>query len=86
MSDYYQGYELNDVVSEWMLSNRDKHMLDCAIWIVENRSSIRQCSKNMMLSKSTIHRYIKQELPHISYELYRCCMKQLVINKNKYFK
>lgn len=84
MSDYYQGYKLDDVIAEWMLSTRDKTILDCAIWIVENRTSIRQCSKEMTISKSTIHRCIHEELPHLSYELYKCCIKQLVINKKKY--
>lgn len=86
MDGYYEGYELNDYIQEWMLSDKGKLVLSCGLRIVEYRESIRQCSKEMMLSKSTVHRYIKQELPQISYELYRCCLKQLVINKKKYFK
>lgn len=86
MNDYYEGYQLNDDIYSWMLSDRDKLILSCAIWIVDNCCSIRQCSKEMMISKSAIHRYIRQDLPFISYELYKCCMNQLVINKKKYFK
>lgn len=86
MNDYYEGYQLNDYIQEWMLSDKGKLVLSCGIWIVDNRASIRQCSKEMMLSKSTVHRYIKQELPQISYELYKCVLRQLVINKKKYFK
>lgn len=80
MDEYYCGYLLEDCIYEWSLSGRQKLVLDVGIWIVDNKVSIRRCSRDMLVSKSTVHRMIHKELPKLSHELYKCVIKQLKLN------
>jgi len=81
---YYENYLL-DNTNSWELTEKDKEILNMAIWIVDNRCSIRQCSKEFGKSKSQLHRDIHSKLRSISYELYQCVTSQLRINKRRYF-
>lgn len=81
---YYGNYLLD--IYEWELSDKDKEILDVVIWIVDNRCSIRQASKEFVISKSSIHRNVHKRLKVISYELYRCVLRQFEMNKRRYFK
>lgn len=81
---YYENYLLNDI-EQWELTTKDKEILDRAIFIVDNRCSIRQCSKEFCISKSQLHRDIHNKLRKISYELYKCVTRQLLLNKRRYF-
>lgn len=82
---YYENYLLDDM-DLWELTEKNKEILNMAIWIVDNRCSIRQCSKEFGKSKSQLHRDIHQKLRSISYELYQCVVSQLKTNKRRYFK
>lgn len=75
---YYDNYLLD--MYTWQLSEIDKRILNTGIWIVENLCSIRQCSKEFGISKSQIHRDIHNKLKNISYELYKCVLKQFKAN------
>lgn len=80
---YYNNYLLD--VYEWDLTDGDKRSLDEAIWIVDNKCSIRMCSKEYVRSKSSIHRDIHNKVRLLSYELYQCVKKQFAQNKRRYF-
>lgn len=82
---YYENYLLDDM-DVWELTEKNKEILNMAIWIVDNRCSIQQCSKEFGKSKSQLHRDIHQKLRNISYELYQCVLSQLKTNKRRYFK
>lgn len=85
-NDYYENYQLNDGVYIFFLSNSDKQVLDEAIWLVDNKVSIRQVSKEFGRTKSSVHRDIHTRLRNLSFELYCCVLKQLKKNKSKYFR
>ena len=84
--NYYEGYLLENGVYNFELSDDQKDFLNCCIWIIDNKVSIRNASKNFQVSKSTLHRKINKELKSLSYELYTCVKRQLLLNKEKYFK
>ena len=69
----------------WELTDLDKQILDSAIWIVDNKVSIRQTAKEFYISKSKLQRQLSDKLKKLSYELYCCVRNQLLENKKKYF-
>lgn len=75
--DSLRQYEID--VPEYELSI---NLYDACCYLVDNRCSIRTCAKNMGYSKSTLHRQIHTKLRGQSYELYRCVLKQLKLNKH----
>lgn len=77
--DYYEGYLLD--VDYYSLQPEDLRLLDCCIWLVDNNASIRECSKNFMISKSSLHRHIHNKLRKLSSELFQCTMR--VLKKHK---
>jgi len=85
-NDYYENYELNTGVYSFDLTDRQKQLLDEAIWLVDNKVSIRQVSKEFGRCKSVIHKELNTKLKYLSYELYKCVQRQLRLNKLKYFK
>lgn len=76
----YDTWELSDYVEEWMLSERDRLILDCGIFLVDNRESIRGTARNMGVSKSSLHRWLHHELITLSDELSNAVSKQLKSN------
>ena len=84
VDEYYENYLLD--VYSWELSDEDKELLNMAIYMVDNRCSIRQCSKEFMRSKSSIHRGMHNKVRLLSHELYKCVTKQFLQNKRRYFK
>lgn len=84
--EQYNGYELNDTVYSWDLSDRERKTLDMCAYLVDNKLSIRKTCKEFMLSKSELHRRIHSVCRETSYELYCCVARQLMVNKRKYFK
>lgn len=84
MNDYYENYELNDSVYNWMLSDNDKLVLDSAIWLVDNKSSIRKTAKEFCVSKSRLHNMLAKYLRDLSYELFLCVKRQLSESKEKF--
>lgn len=50
--DLYKGYELNDSVCIWSLSDRDIRILDAAVDLVENNYTLRELAVNSMIPRS----------------------------------
>lgn len=82
----YENYELDNGTYSFELSEKDKLALDEAIWIVDNKVSIRQTAKEFCRSKSAVHTDVTVKVKSLSYELYSCVKRQLKCNKEKYFK
>lgn len=81
----YGNYLLEAGVYNYDLSDIDKRSLDEAIWLIENKTTIRKTAKEFLISKSQLHRdlhYIK----NLSYELYQCVVRQLKKNKENALK
>lgn len=49
----------------------EQRTIDAAKYTIENKSTIRETAKQFGVSKSTIHKDLKQRLPKINYFLYR---------------
>lgn len=84
--DLYKGYELNDSVCIWSLSDHDIRILDAAVDLVENNYTLRELAVNSMIPRSTLCDYFKFSLRQLSYELYTSVRKVLIKNKQKYFR
>lgn len=84
--NYYRGYRLDDFRYSFDLKESEINILDEAIFLVDNKVSIRDLSKEFCRSKTSIHRDLTSQLRDISYELYSCVQRQLKDNKKKYFR
>ena len=58
----------------------EQRTIDAALYTIENNSTIRQTAKHFGVSKSTIHKDLKQRLPKINYSLYKDVEKVIRIN------
>lgn len=85
-NEYYDNYMLNDTVYTWDITDKQKRCLDMAIYLVDNKCSIRKVAREFGLCKTQVHWWFSKRLKGLSYELYKCVVKQLKLNKKKYFK
>lgn len=58
-----------------------KRVLEMAHLILEDNSTVREVAKKIGYSKSTVHKDLREKLPHIDYELYKKVEKLLDYNK-----
>ena len=82
--NYYEGYELDDICS-YELTDKETTILDNAIFLVDYNLSLRKCAREVGRSRSQLSRDFKK-LKSLSYDLYKVVNKQLINNKNKYFR
>jgi len=54
-----------------------------AIYLIENRTTIRKTAKEFGISKSTVHKDITEKLSKINYSLYKRVESILEINKQE---
>ncbi len=54
---------------------------DLAVYIIENRTTVRAAAKKFGVSKSTVHKDLTERLPHVSPGLYRQVRELLDQNK-----
>lgn len=62
-----------------MTSNKD--IVRQAVYIIENKCTLRQAAKHFGVSKSTIHRNMRHNLMYCDYELYLEVADRLKTNK-----
>lgn len=72
-----KGIELNEDIYPWDLSDREKRTLNEANMIIIYNLSIRECSSEMGVSKSQIHRDLHRLLPGLSISSY-CDIKSIL--------
>lgn len=58
----------------------EQRTIDAAKYTIKNNSTIRQTAKQFGVSKSTIHKDLKQRLPKINYSLYEGVEEVIRIN------
>lgn len=70
------NFDLSDIDSYYpykeyyKMSKIKKDCIDIINWFMDEKGSIRQCSENLMIPKSTIHRYIHTYIKYNWYDLY----------------
>ncbi|MBE6918256.1 MAG: sporulation transcriptional regulator SpoIIID [Ruminococcaceae bacterium] len=64
-----------------MNGNLEQRACDLALYIVENRATVRQAAKQFGVSKSTVHKDIAERLPFINRQLYLQAKEILEENK-----
>ena len=64
-----------------MNGNLEQRACDLALYIIENRATVRQAAKQFGISKSTVHKDIAERLPSINRQLYRQAKEILEENK-----
>lgn len=64
-----------------MYTNIDERVLDLAVYIIENKATVRQAAKQFGVSKSTVHKDITERLIRVNPALYRQVRQLLDINK-----
>lgn len=62
------------------IEQQEKHIevvLQCAEYCIDYKWSIREIADNMLLSKTTVHRYLTEDLKDVDYEKYECARRIL---------
>ena len=57
--------------------------MEIAKYIIENNATVRQTAKQFGISKSTVHKYVTERLPHINPSLAKTARKVLDVNKSE---
>ena len=64
-----------------MKGNIEQRACDLAVYIIENRTTVRAAAKKFGISKSTVHKDLQDRLPQINPLLYQQAKEILEINK-----
>lgn len=64
-----------------MTDNREKRACDLAVYIIENRTTIRAAARRFGVSKSTVHKDLTQRLQRCNRGLYLQVKEILEVNK-----
>ena len=64
-----------------MTDDMEKRACNLAVYIIENRTTIRAAAKQFGISKSTVHKDLTQRLPYCSKSLHKQVKEVLEINK-----
>ena len=58
----------------------EERACDLAVYIIENRTTVRAAAKKFGVSKSTVHKDLTERLPHVNPGLYRQVRALLDLN------
>ncbi len=64
-----------------MYTNIEQRACDLAVFIIDNKSTVRAAAKEFGISKSTVHKDLTDRLPRVNPGLYRQVRELLDINK-----
>lgn len=64
-----------------MRSSLEERACDLAVYIIENRATVRAAARKFGVSKSTVHKDLTERLPHVNPGLYGQVRVLLDINK-----
>ncbi|MBQ1404642.1 MAG: sporulation transcriptional regulator SpoIIID [Oscillospiraceae bacterium] len=64
-----------------MRSSIELRVKDLAVYILENRATVRAAAARFGVSKSTVHKDMTERLPHMDPALYKQVRRLLDINK-----
>jgi len=64
-----------------LYTNIEQRACDLAVYIIENKATVRSAAKQFGISKSTVHKDLTERLPKLKPSLYRQVRELLDINK-----
>ncbi len=64
-----------------MRENIEQRACDLAVYIIENKSTVRAAARQFGVSKSTVHKDLAERLPHFNRSLY--LQVKAVLEQNK---
>lgn len=64
-----------------MKGNIEERACELAVYIIENRTTVRAAAKQFGVSKSTVHKDLQDRLPQINHSLYLQVREILALNK-----
>lgn len=64
-----------------MKGNIEERACDLAVYMIENRATVRAAAKKFGVSKSTVHKDLQDRLPQINNSLYQQVKEVLDLNK-----
>lgn len=64
-----------------MKGNMEERAQELALYIIENKSTVRAAAQKFGISKSTVHKDLSERLPAINRNLYQQVKK--ILNENK---
>ena len=64
-----------------MEENIEKRVCNLAVYIIENRTTVRAAAKHFGVSKSTVHKDLSERLEHCNQDLFRAVREIMEINK-----
>ena len=64
-----------------MQSSLEERACDLAVYIIENRATVRAAAQAFGVSKSTVHKDLTERLPHVNPGLFRQVRVLLDLNK-----
>ena len=64
-----------------MYTNIEQRACDLAVFIIENKATVRTAAKHFGISKSTVHKDLTERLPKLKPSLFRQVRELLDINK-----
>ena len=64
-----------------MRSSLEERACDLAVYIIENRATVRSAAKQFGVSKSTVHKDLTERLPHVNPGLFR--QVRVLLDQNK---
>lgn len=80
---YYRGYRLEDGITTYQLEEEGELYMDIAVFMVENKCTIRQLVKEFLIPRSTVHRYL-HKVQKLSSELYTLVRRRLDDNCKRF--
>ena len=64
-----------------MRSSLEERACDLAVYIIENKATVRAAAKRFGVSKSTVHKDLTERLPHVNPGLFR--QVRVLLDQNK---
>ena len=64
-----------------MKTNIEERACDLAVYIIENKATVRAAAQKFGISKSTVHKDLSERLEHYNLNLYRQVKDVLELNK-----
>jgi len=64
-----------------LYTNIEQRACDLAVFIIENKATVRTAAKHFGISKSTVHKDLTERLPKLKPSLFRQVRELLDINK-----
>ena len=65
----------------YLYTNIEERACDLAVYIIENRATVRSAATQFGISKSTVHKDLTERLPRLDPALYKQVRQLLDINK-----